>query len=198
MRKLVTLFLIVFAAAAVVAKTDDALRQLDEVLGQRTAFMEQKQLRIDSIRSSMERTSTTAEKLQVLNSLFDEYHTFRFDSTLAVADRAEKLALASGDSLALARVKIHKALSSTIQSPYSARKMLTQTIAAIRISTFNIPPVNPEVSLNRSKHFSITRQIHIVIIAFWLEKSHIFPRIARSYGISLTKAVIIIVIRYFL
>ena len=117
MRKLVTLFLIVFAAAAAVAKTDDALRQLDEVLGQRTAFMEQKQLRIDSIRSSMERTSTTAEKLQVLNSLFDEYHTFRFDSTLAVADRAEKLALASGDSLELARVEILTHMNSAQLTP---------------------------------------------------------------------------------
>lgn len=131
MRKLVTLFLIVFAAAAAVAKTDDALRQLDEVLGQRTAFMEQKQLRIDSIRSSMGRTSTTAEKLQVLNSLFDEYHTFRFDSTLAVADRAEKLALASGDSLELARVKIHKALSLATAGHFSqATEILTHMNSA--------------------------------------------------------------------
>ena len=67
----------------------------------------QRRARIASVEEQLKSTNDTLRRLELMDKLYDEYYTFRFDSTMICLDQMQQLADASGSKYYQQLTSIH-------------------------------------------------------------------------------------------
>lgn len=126
----IILVLVTFIPSFAVATLD----KLEEVLRNRSVYVEAKQARIDSIARRLNNRMSTTEKLKYYDDLYKQYLTFRFDSAMVYLDRSEQLLGENASYEDISRIQIHRALSLATSGLFSqAVDLLTS------INSANLP-----------------------------------------------------------
>ena len=111
------------------AATTD-LSRLEDVLKQRTTYVEAKEARIDSLKTTLNQKLPDDKKLEYYDALYKEYLTFRFDSAMVYIDKAEALLGENASYEQKSMVKIHRALSLATSGHFSQAENLLKSINA--------------------------------------------------------------------
>ncbi|MGI6223973.1 MAG: DUF6377 domain-containing protein [Prevotella sp.] len=117
MKLLITIIAWLFfvSCSAASTETEKLLKRLDEVLEKREQQDMMKQQRITALTDYLEKVKGSQNKLQVFESLFEEYEVYQFDSALVYIDKAIECAKDGGGGKNLNCYLIRKAsLLSTV------------------------------------------------------------------------------------
>ena len=129
---LITLIISVFVTLQVQAASQ--IERLDEAISQREHVMQIKQQRIDSLKNLLPYSHEPEKSLALYNEIFKEYLTFNFDSAMIYVDRAEQLAVPTGDYDIISQVNIHRALSLATSGHFSHAVAILDKIDSQRLS----------------------------------------------------------------
>lgn len=77
--------------------TDSLLLKLDKAIQDRPIYLEQKEQRLNDLKSELARTISDEERFSFLGTLLDEYRSFNTDSSLSIAHERYQLALKMKD-----------------------------------------------------------------------------------------------------
>lgn len=91
--------------------TVDSLDNLDRIIADRHSFEEVRREKIDSIKNDYRSAKTDSDRYNVLRGLYQEYRTFRIDSSLIIADERLALARKLGNPSRIASASINLAES---------------------------------------------------------------------------------------
>ncbi|TGX83126.1 hypothetical protein E5358_04065 [Palleniella muris] len=108
MRRSIILFLL-FLTAAIAKGETVSIDSLDKVLAKRDHYVRLKEQTIERLKSKLAKTTIPTERLKHLNSVYEEYSTFRFDSAMAYADKLHGEARRAGSTDYANLAIIHKA-----------------------------------------------------------------------------------------
>lgn len=97
------------ATAAESVSTDSLMKKLDSVISHRDRYLAEKQQRLADITGSLATADSEYEKFDVLDSLFNEYHSFSADSAYSVSLKQEEIAAALKDPALAVRAQMHHA-----------------------------------------------------------------------------------------
>ena len=67
--------------------TDSLMKQLDEVIANRSVYLGQKELRLRELRIECDNAADDRSCFDALNHLYDEYHSFNADSAYNISKR---------------------------------------------------------------------------------------------------------------
>ena len=76
---------------------ESALKSLDKVISHKELIEEQKENRIQRLRSSVDNAMSDFDRYYIYDNLFNEYFQYNIDSTIAYAHKKIELAKRSGD-----------------------------------------------------------------------------------------------------
>lgn len=132
-REILMLLTLLCVSMASASESDDILR-LDLAVGQRENYVRAKERRIDSLRRELGLAATVEKRLDLCNSLYEEFLVFSFDSVMTYIDRAETLAGHAGGYEAMALVRIHRALAMATSGHFSHAVEILDGVDAGRLS----------------------------------------------------------------
>lgn len=107
---------------------DEKFSELDSYLNRRDEFVAKKRARIASVEEQLKSTNDTLRRLELMDKLYDEYYTFRFDSTMICLDQMQQLADASGSKYYQQLTSIHKVVELSTGGFYLETKELIDKI----------------------------------------------------------------------
>ena len=102
--------------------TDSLMKQLDEVIANRSVYLGQKELRLRELRIECDNAADDRACFDALNHLYDEYQSFNADSAYNISKRQEAIAKRVGDPCLVAQARMNRA------SILSATGMYHETI----------------------------------------------------------------------
>lgn len=88
----------VFVALLLVSCSNNRFAELDSYLARRDEFMAKKRARIFLLNERLHDTSVAQSQLALMDSLYQEYYTFRFDSSMICLEQMRHLAEQSNDN----------------------------------------------------------------------------------------------------
>lgn len=96
-------------AATGMTTTDSLMKQLDDVIAQRDTYLKQKEAHLSELHSELLSADNDRQRFDVLNHLYDEYHSFNTDSAYNISIRQEAIARRIGDSNLLHHARMNRA-----------------------------------------------------------------------------------------
>lgn len=115
-------------------QAESQIERLDKAISQREHFIQIKQQRIDNLRHTVSKASTSADRLATYNRLYKEYLSYNFDSTMMYVDKAEAVVANSSSYDEIAQVKIHRALTLATSGHFSHAMSILDRIDSKRLS----------------------------------------------------------------
>lgn len=112
---------------------DHRFAELDSYLARRNEFVDKKRARIQRLNEKLSNTADTLEQLQLMDSLFTEQYTFRFDSTMICLDQMRALAEKSGNEYYQELVKLHSIVELSTGGFFTEANELISTIDTTHI-----------------------------------------------------------------
>ena len=97
------------AHAADTAITDSLLHELDRVIENRSQYLAEKELQLDSLETECKSAHGDRERFDALIHLYDAYHSFNADSAYNISLRQEELARKIGDSVMVMNAMMNRA-----------------------------------------------------------------------------------------
>lgn len=116
---LLSLFLLMLCLNLSADESYQWLAPLDKVLENRSGYTKQKNLRLDKLRGRINTADDDALKLTLIERMYKEYYTFRFDSAMSYANREYEMAVRTGNKYYKSLAEIHRALLLAINGCYS-------------------------------------------------------------------------------
>ncbi len=109
-RKMLLLLLIIFCTMFIMSGCSDKNKfaELDSYLARRNEFVMKKKAKIAFLEKQLNESMDTLNRMMVLDDLYNEYYTFRFDSAMICLDRLNTIAKQSGNEYFLQKSKIHQ------------------------------------------------------------------------------------------
>lgn len=105
---------------------DEKFSELDSYLNRRDEFVARNG--IASVEEQLKSTNDTLRRLELMDKLYDEYYTFRFNSTMICLDQMQQLADASGSKYYQQLTSIHKVVELSTGGFYLETKELIDKI----------------------------------------------------------------------
>ena len=99
MVRILSLLLLCMAVGARPSKAQslsDVRKQLEEAVGRRPQFSQQKERRIDSLKAQLSDRIPAERQFDLCVAVYREYYTYRFDSAMHYVDRIALLAEQEG------------------------------------------------------------------------------------------------------
>lgn len=113
---------------------NDIFRPLDDTIRLRSYFSQQKERRIAHWVKALHATDDVRRKLLITNKIYEEYHTYRFDSAMKYINLQAQLARQVGSRHYLLESKIHRSFMLTTAGYFSESVNVLQSIDAARLS----------------------------------------------------------------
>src|SRR5574344_522107 len=106
-RKMLLLLLIIFCTMFIMSGCSDKNKftELDSYLARRNEFVMKKKAKIAFLEKQLNESMDTLNRMMVLDDLYNEYYTFRFDSAMICLDRLNTIAKQSGNEYFLQKSK---------------------------------------------------------------------------------------------
>lgn len=127
MRTVLKILICFFATTSTAAygKTlnDSLMNQLDQVIANRTIYLNLKDKRLNQLRNDLSRATDDRQRFDFLNHLYDEYVSFNTDSAYNISLREEHVARRTGDRVLIANAMMNRA------NIYSATGMYYETLS---------------------------------------------------------------------
>lgn len=109
MLRLIMLFLSVLFCCSTALADDNWLDRLDEAIKERNQVQKEKERKLSVLLKTVNSLNDGKAKLNITDSLYKEYFTFRYDSAMAWAEREKNLAERMGDDYYRQLAIIHQA-----------------------------------------------------------------------------------------
>lgn len=129
------LFFLLLCALPLRASTNDDLKRLDHYIEQRATFVQAKQHRLDSLKSSLQQPITAEDRLKLYNRIFEEYYTFRFDSAMVYVKRGLELANETKNRVFIENFRIHRGLLLATSGYYSQAEAMLKSVCPDSLPT---------------------------------------------------------------
>lgn len=97
MQRSIVFFLSIALCCSTALADDYWLDRLDEVIKERNQVQKEKERKLSVLLKTLNSLKDGTTKLQITDSLYKEYYTFRYDSAMAWAEREKNLAERLGD-----------------------------------------------------------------------------------------------------
>lgn len=140
---LVALTAIATAYAVVAAgkcfDTDSLMRELEDVIEHRDEVMQEKEQRLDRLRTASMRAETEQAMFDSLGILYNEYCAYNTDSALAVAMRRKAIATQLGDSDRLANARLNTASTLVTAGLYREAMSILDSVGSKDVPDYLLP-----------------------------------------------------------
>ena len=135
--KILYVVLIVWAGVSCGASarsTDDIFKPLDDTIRLRSYFSQKKEVRIARWVKALHATDDVRRKLVITNKIYEEYHTYRFDSAMKYVNLQAQLARQTGSRHYLLESQIHRSFMLTTAGYFSESAHILQGIRSDQLS----------------------------------------------------------------
>ena len=106
---LICFFFFFFGCASEKITTESLMKQLDEVIANRSVFLKQKEDRLNDLHEKYRQALDDREKYDIMTHLYGEYHSFNADSAYNISLRQEDLANKINDKVLVANARLNRA-----------------------------------------------------------------------------------------
>lgn len=120
-------------------RVDSLLLKLDQTIKKRTIYLEQKELKLEKLRSLLSQPISDEERFVILGTLLNEYRSFNTDSALHVAEEREQLAIDLGNREYIDNARMNKADVLGMTGMYKEALDLMRNIHSERLTEHLIP-----------------------------------------------------------
>ena len=137
MRKVIV-FILLSVALCVSAKVDEQqlLERMDQAIANKEHYQRQKENHLKKLKRNLNDALNDPSRLVWLDSIYQAYSTYRYDSATAYIERGMKLAEHSHNEIYIIKNKINRASVLSVGGFYSQSEALLQTINP---ETLNLP-----------------------------------------------------------
>ena len=119
MKSLLILVTLLLTSVSLHAGNEKLYNKLDSVVANRHKFTKEKEARLSMLKQRIPSITNPELKLEILNTIYNEYHYFRYDSAMAYVIKGLELAKETGNERYLMLNTIHKAMLLSSSGLYS-------------------------------------------------------------------------------
>lgn len=114
---------------------DKLFDELEQILEQRPEYIRQKEVRIDSLKQLLLLSPDNEERLRLYNSIYEEYHTYRFDSAMYYVNRQKEEAIRLSYSSYCTLSDIHRSMLLSTSGHFSESIQNLQEINVLALDS---------------------------------------------------------------